>query len=162
MLSPFGGAILRHAKPGHRFLLQHLRDPTVPVAGYVCAMARINMDGKPIRRVLEWLLNRDLTDADMAAALDVHPSNYSRHKDDDDYPSFEELATLGEHFHVSPRMLQIAFGLLDTDALILLDEDEMKQYLEQGGGNHMDPTGSGGKEVRKSRRLSARADRPPL
>jgi len=31
------------------------------------------MDGKPIRRVLEWLLNRDLTDADMAAALDVHP-----------------------------------------------------------------------------------------
>jgi hypothetical protein len=53
------------------------------------------MDGKPIRRVLEWLLNRDLTDADMAAALDVHPSNYSRHKDDDDYPSFEELTTLG-------------------------------------------------------------------
>jgi hypothetical protein len=36
-------------------------------------MARTNMDGKPIRRVLEWLLNRDLTDADMAAALDVHP-----------------------------------------------------------------------------------------
>jgi hypothetical protein len=129
---------------------------------YVCAMARTNMDGKPIRRVLEWLLNRDLTDADMAAALDVHPSNYSRHKDDDDYPSFEELTTLGEHFHVSPRMLQIAFGLLDTDALVLLDEDETKQYLEQGGGNHMDPTGSGGKEVRKNRRLSARADRPPL
>jgi hypothetical protein len=41
---------------------------------------------EPIRRVLEWLLNRDLTDADMAAALDVHPSNYSRHKDDDGYP----------------------------------------------------------------------------
>ena len=71
------------------------------------------MDGKPIRRVLEWLLNRDLTDADMAAALDVHPSNYSRHKDDDDYPSFEELTTLGAYFHVSPKMLQIAFGLLD-------------------------------------------------
>jgi hypothetical protein len=112
---------------------------------YVRAMARTNMDGKPIRRVLEWLLNRALTDADMAAALDVHPSNYSRHKDDDGYPSFEELATLGEHFHVSPRMLQIAFGLLDSDALILLDEDEMKQYLEQGGGNHMNPTGAGGK-----------------
>jgi hypothetical protein len=129
---------------------------------YVCAMARTNMDGKPIRRVLEWLLNRDLTDADMAAALDVHPSNYSRHKDDDGYPSFEELATLGEHFHVSPRMLQIAFGLLDTDALILLDEDEMKQYLEQGGGNHMNPTGAGGTKRPKNARLSPRADLPPL
>ena len=122
-------------------------------------MPRTNLDGKPIRRVLEWLLNRDLTNADMAAALDVHPSNYSRHKDDDDYPSFEELATLGEHFHVSPRMLQIAFGLLDTDALTLLDDDEMKQYLEQSGGNCM---GRGGKEGRKNPRLSSRADRPPL
>src|SRR6201992_4012108 len=103
-------------------------------------MARTITDGKPIRRVLEWLLNRDLTDADMAAALDVPPSNYSRHKDDAGYPSFEELAALGEHFHVSPRMLQIAFGLLDADALVLLDEDEMNQYLEQGGGNHMEPT----------------------
>ena len=129
---------------------------------YVYAMARTNMDGKPIRRVLEWLLNRDLTDADMAAALDVHPSNYSRHKDDDGYPSFEELVTLGEHFHVSPRMLQIAFGLLDTDALILLDEAEMKQYLEQGGANHMEPAGARGNRGRKGPRLlSPRADWPP-
>jgi transcriptional regulator with XRE-family HTH domain len=120
------------------------------------------MDGKPIRRVLEWLLDRDLTDADMAAALDVHPSHYSRHKGDDDYPSFEELNTLGGYFHVSPRMLQIAFGLLDTDVLILLTEDEMKQYLEQGGGNHMEPTGAGRTESRNNPRLSPRADRPPL
>src|ERR1700752_4632194 len=125
-------------------------------------MARTNMEGKPIRRVLGWLLNRDLTDADMAAALDVHPSNYSPHKDDDDYPSFEELTTLGAYFNVSPKMLQIAFGLLDTDALILLDADEMKQYLEQGGGNCMEPTGARGKEGRKNPRLSSRADRPPL
>jgi hypothetical protein len=120
------------------------------------------MDGKPIRRVLEWLLDRDLTDADMAAALDVHPSHYSRHKGDDDYPSFEELNTLGGYFHVSPRVLQIAFGLLDTDALILLTEDEMKQYLEQGGANHLEPTGAGRKESRRNSRLSPRADRPPL
>jgi hypothetical protein len=59
-------------------------------------------------------------------------------------------------------MLQIAFGLLDTDALILLNEDEMKQYMEQGGGNHMEPTAAGGRETRKNRRLSPRADRPPL
>ena len=125
-------------------------------------MARTNMDGKPIRRVLGWLLNRDLTDADMAAALDVHPSNYSRHKDDDGYPSFEELAALGEHFHVSPRMLQIAFGLLDTDALVLLDEDEMNQYLEQGGGNHMEPTRAAEMKGAKNALLSPRAELPPL
>jgi hypothetical protein len=52
-------------------------------------------------------------------------------------------------------MLQIAFGLLDTDALVLLNEDGMKQYLEQGGGNHMEPGG-------RNPRLSPRADRPPL
>jgi hypothetical protein len=122
-------------------------------------MARTNMDGKPIRRVLEWLLNRELTDADMAAALDVHPSNYSRHKDDDGYPSFEELTTLGAYFNVSPTMLQITFGLLDIDALILLDAAEMMQYLEQGGGNHMEP---GGEEGRENPRFSPRTDRPPL
>src|SRR5246127_614611 len=125
-------------------------------------MARTNMDGKPIRRVLEWFQNCEPPAADRAAALDAHPSNYSRHKDDDGYPSFEELTTLGEHFHVSPRVLQIAFGLLDTDALILLDEEEMKQYLEQGGGNHMNPTGVGGKKRPKNARLSPRADLPPL
>jgi hypothetical protein len=59
-------------------------------------------------------------------------------------------------------MLHIAFGLLDTDALILLNEDGMKQYLEQGGGNHVEPTGSGGMGDRKNRRLTPRADRPPL
>jgi hypothetical protein len=122
-------------------------------------MVRTNQDGKDIRRVLEWLLNRDLTDADMAAALDVHPSHFSRHKGDDGYPSFEELAILGEHFHVSPKVLQITFGLLDTDALILLDADEMKQYLEQGGGNHMEP---GGEEGRGNPRFSPRTDWPPL
>ena len=45
-------------------------------------MARTNLDGKDIKRVLERLLNRDLTDADLAAALGVPRSNYSRHKDD--------------------------------------------------------------------------------
>jgi hypothetical protein len=45
-------------------------------------MVRTNLDGKDIRRVLEWLPIRDLTDADPAAALGAPPSNYSRRKDD--------------------------------------------------------------------------------
>ena len=45
-------------------------------------MAHTNLDGKDIKRVLESLLNRDLTDADLAAALGAPPSNYSRRKND--------------------------------------------------------------------------------
>lgn len=48
-------------------------------------MVRTNPDGTDIKRVLEWLPNRDLTDADLAAALGVPPSNCSRHKCDKDY-----------------------------------------------------------------------------
>ena len=54
-------------------------------------MARTNQHGKGIRRVLGWLVNRDLTDAQMASALGIRPSNYARRKDQDDFPSFEEL-----------------------------------------------------------------------
>jgi len=126
---------------------------------YRTAMTRTNMDGKPIRRVLEWLLNRDLTDAEMAAALDMPPANYSRRKEHDDFPNFEELATLGNHFDINSTMLHIAFGLLGTDALFLVDDRGMKQYWEQGGLNDR-PTVSAGKEVRT--RYAVRADLPGL
>lgn len=95
------------------------------------------MDGKSIKLVLRWLLNReDLQDADIAASLGSPPSSYSRHKDDEDFPSFEELDRIARHFGISPTMLQIAFGVRDTYELVLLDDDEMRQYLEQGGANH--------------------------
>lgn len=96
------------------------------------------MDGRPIRRVLEWLLNRELTDAEMAGALDMPASSYSRHKDRDDYPTFEDLGRLGAAFDIDARMLQIAFGYRRLDELILLDHNAMRQYLQQGGGNYLD------------------------
>ena len=99
-------------------------------------MPRTNLDGKPIKRVLSWLLNRDLTDGDLAAALGMPRSNYERHKDDPNYPSFEELDQLGRHFGISPTCLQIAFGLLPPKALAVLDDEELRCYIEQGGGNH--------------------------
>jgi hypothetical protein len=95
------------------------------------------MDGQPIRRVLEWLLNRELTDAEMAASLDMPASTYSRHKDDADYPTYEDLDRFGSTFGVDARMLQIAFGYRRLDELILLDDDAMRQYLQQGGGNYL-------------------------
>ena len=103
-------------------------------------MSRTNLDGKPIRRVLSWLTNQDLTDADLADALEIPTTTFSRRKDDDSFPSYEELTTLADHFELSERALQIAFGFVDLDGLILLDEKGLWQYLEQGGGNHPHPT----------------------
>jgi transcriptional regulator with XRE-family HTH domain len=99
-------------------------------------MARTNMDGKDIRRVISWLVNRDLTDADLADALGVSAPTYSRNKDKHDYPSYEELDRLATHFGLSPCVLQIAFGLMGLNHLPALSDDEMRQYLELGGGNH--------------------------
>jgi excisionase family DNA binding protein len=91
--------------------------------------------GKPIRRVLEWLVNRDLTDAEMAKALGIPPANYSRRKDQDDFPNFEELTRFGEHFGVNPLVLQISFGFLPRDGVVLLDEAGMAQYVQLGVGD---------------------------
>lgn len=97
-------------------------------------MARTNQDGKEIRLVLSWLTGRNLVDADMATALNMAPATYSRRKDSDDFPSFEELEILGRHFDLSARSLQVAFGHLGNEGLAILDEDGMRQYVEQGGG----------------------------
>lgn len=103
-------------------------------------MSHVNFDNKPIRRVLSWLTNRDLTDADLAFALDLPTTTFSRRKDEDNFPSFEEINILANHFGLDDKALQISFGHLDIDALILLDEKGMWQYLEQGGANHPHPT----------------------
>lgn len=97
-------------------------------------MPRTNQDGKDLKLVLEWLCRRHIPDTELAAALDIPPTNYSRRKDADNFPTYEELEAFAAHFGLSKRALQIAFGLRDRDELILLDEDELRQYVEQGGG----------------------------
>ena len=73
-------------------------------------MPRTNLDGKPIRRVLEWLLNRDLTDAELATALEMPTTNFHRRKDAEDFPTFHELDRFGAIFNLSARVLQIPSG----------------------------------------------------
>lgn len=97
-------------------------------------MARTNQHGKDIKRVLQWLTNRNIQDAEMAAALSMPPATFSRRKNEDNFPTFEQLTDLGAHFGCSARVLQIAFGWRREDELVLLDEDELRQYIEQGGG----------------------------
>lgn len=96
-------------------------------------MPRLNQAGKDIRRVLEWLLNRDVPDTEIGSILGLSKATYSRRKDAQDFPSFSELAALGEALAISPRVLQIAFGWRGMDELILLTVDEGRQYLDQVG-----------------------------
>lgn len=96
-------------------------------------MPRLNQAGKDIRRVLEWLLNRDVPDSEIGSSLGLSKATYSRRKDAEDFPNFAELTTLGEALDISPRVLQIAFGWRGADELILLNVEEARQYLDQVG-----------------------------
>ena len=96
-------------------------------------MPRLNQAGKDIRRVLEWLLNRDVPDTEIGSILGLSKATYSRRKDADDFPDFADLAVLGEALGVSPRVLQIAFGWRGMDELVLLTNKEGRQYLDQVG-----------------------------
>ncbi|WP_241010749.1 hypothetical protein [Mycobacterium camsae] len=94
---------------------------------------RTNRAGRDLRRVLEWLLNRDVPDGEIGAALDLAKATYSRRKEASDFPNFAELIAVGEAFGVSARVLQIAFGWRGEDELVLLDTDEIRQFMDQAG-----------------------------
>src|ERR1700680_1509927 len=103
---------------------------TGPILG---GMPRLNRAGKGVARCREGLLNRDVSDGEIGSALGLAKATYSRRKDADDFPSYSELTTLGEHFGLSARVLQIAFDWRGEDELILLNVEEMCQYMEQAG-----------------------------
>jgi transcriptional regulator with XRE-family HTH domain len=129
----------------------------------VSGMPRTNQGGKSIRLVLQWLLNReDVTDKELAEALDKARNTYSNRKYDDDFPSFEELDTIGNHFGISPTMLQIAFGLRKQEEIVLLNDDEKRLYTEQGGLIPDPPPAADNTPKTKQPKFSARQDADPL
>jgi hypothetical protein len=97
-------------------------------------MPRLNKDRKSLRAVLSYLTNTDVSDAEIARALDIAATTHQTRKHADDYPDFAELATIATHFGLSARVLQIAFGWRGEDELTLLNDEEMDQYIQQGGG----------------------------
>lgn len=114
-------------------------------------MPRTNRDGKDIKLVVGWLTGRSVSDAEMAEAIGIPTTTYSRNKDADEFPSFEELNSIARHFDLNALMLQVAFGYLDINTVIL-DEEGMRQYVEQGGGDVPSlPT----RQVRRHRREGA-------
>lgn len=94
----------------------------------------MNRDGKDIKLVVSWLTGRYVSDAEMAEAVGKSTSSYSRDKDADEFPSFEELQSIANHFDLNALMLQVSFGYLDIN-MVLLDDEGMRQYVEQGGGD---------------------------
>ena len=115
----------------------------------------LNQAGKDIRRVLEWLLDRDVPDSEIGSILGLSKATYSRRKDAEDFPNFAELTALGEGLAISPRVLQIAFGWRGVDEPILLNVDEARQYLEQVGAAVF-----GVEEVRRYMENPERSDSP--
>lgn len=126
-------------------------------------MARKNRDGNTIRRVLEYALRRGMTDAELAAALGMSPAKYSRHKDDDGFPSFEQLGQLADHFNLSATVLRYDFGYLGSQEF-----EELHSLLLEDDGPPVIPLAKASrKEARTTtaitrRRLKARTDIPAL
>jgi hypothetical protein len=83
----------------------------------ITIMPRPNRARKTLKRILEWQLNSDITDAQLGAALGMPPATFSRRKDAEGFPTFEELERIGRALHVNPRWLQVEFGYLGKDEL---------------------------------------------
>lgn len=129
---------------------------------------KVTRDGQTIRGILQRMLSREVVkDAEIAESLGWLGSRYSRRKEEEGFPSFENLEAIGQHFNLSPRVLQIAFGYRDEVEVQLLDDEEMDQYVRMGYGNHPILTASR-KEVKGQvkgevrRPSSPRHDAPPL
>jgi hypothetical protein len=50
------------------------------------------------------------------------------------------VAVVTRHFGINPYVLQISFGFLSRDGVVLLDEAEMAQYVQLGGGDVPKPS----------------------
>lgn len=77
-------------------------------------MPRASREGRGLKRVLQWQLDRDVIDIEIANALGKPPTTYSRRKAAEDFPSFEELELIGPAFGINPRWLQVEFGYLEV------------------------------------------------
>ena len=82
------------------------------------------------RALLEWLLRRRINHSEIAEALAIPESTYSRRRKRPRgwCPTYEDLNLIGHHFGVSPRVLQIKFGHRGSDEVAILNDDELRQH----------------------------------
>jgi transcriptional regulator with XRE-family HTH domain len=89
-------------------------------------MPLLDRDGRDARQSLSRLLSRRVRDGEMAAALDISVSTYSRRKDRPDFPTFAELRQIAERLGVNRTILLVDFGYLDVGEL----NEELRRLYE--------------------------------
>ena len=86
-------------------------------------MPMLDRDGRTARQSVSRLLSRRVRDSEMAVALDVSLSTFSRRKDKPDFPSYGELRQISECFGVDETILLVDFGYVDVTSL----NDQLRQ-----------------------------------
>jgi hypothetical protein len=86
-------------------------------------MPMLDRDGRTARQSVSRLLSRRVRDSEMAVALDVSLSTFSRRKDKSDFPSYGELRQISEYFGVDETILLVDFGYVDVTSL----NDQLRQ-----------------------------------
>jgi transcriptional regulator with XRE-family HTH domain len=89
-------------------------------------MPLTDRDGRTARQSVSRLLSRGVRDSEMAGALGLSLSTYSRRKDKVDFPTYAELRRLAERLGVDETLLLVDFGHVDVASL----NDELRErYL---------------------------------
>ena len=83
----------------------------------------LDRDGRTARQSVSRLLSRRVRDSEMAVALDVSLSTFSRRKDKPGFPSYVELRQISEYFGVDETILLVDFGYVDVTSL----NDQLRQ-----------------------------------
>src|ERR1700730_9628409 len=86
-------------------------------------MPMLDRDGRTARQAVSRLLSRGVRDSEMAVALAVSLSTFSRRKDKPDFPSYVELRQISQRFGVDETVLLVDFGYVDVTSL----NDQLRQ-----------------------------------
>lgn len=89
-------------------------------------MPLIDRDGRTARQSVSRLLSRRVRDSELAAALGLTLSTYSRRKDKPDFPTYAELRRIADRLGVDETVLLVDFGHVDVASL----NDELRQRYD--------------------------------
>ncbi len=89
-------------------------------------MPLIDRDGRTARQSVSRLLSRRVRDSELAAALGLTLSTYSRRKDKADFPTYAELRRIADRLGVDETVLLVDFGHVDVASL----NDELRQRYD--------------------------------
>ena len=81
----------------------------------LCSMSpRKDGNGRPLEILLAYVLD-DVGAQDIQRALGVSAATYYRRKQQEDYPSADELLLVAHYFGMNPVSLLLSFGLIDKE-----------------------------------------------